>query len=210
MSYRKLQFRITIARIVRDLVRLRADQRGNVAVMMGFLLPVLIGSFGIGFEVAIWYLNIRAMQNAADSAAIAAGANASPNAAVEANAVAAQYGFVNGTNNVTVTVTTIPTGTAPCPSGGSTCYSVQISNAVPLFLSQVVGYRGDTTVNGAYQKTLSSTAVARQTTIQQPLCLLALPLFVQMEDPKRISQDAASCLTPALRATDRTCKRRMA
>src|SRR5450759_4458013 len=147
-----------------------ADQRGNIAVMMAFLLPILLGGLGLGFEASNLYLQTRAMQNAADSAAISAAANAGSNYGVEAKAVAAQYGFVDGTKNVTVTTS----NAATCPAGGNTCYSVTITGMVPLFLSQVVGYAGDTTVNGVKEKTLSSAAIAKQTTIQQPLCLLAL------------------------------------
>jgi hypothetical protein len=45
---------------------------------------------------------------------------------------------------------------------------------VPLYLSQLVGFAGDVKSNGVTQKLLTSAAVAFQTTIQQPLCLLAL------------------------------------
>jgi Flp pilus assembly protein TadG len=147
-----------------------ADQRGNIAVMMAFLFPIIAGGLGLGFEASNWYLQTRAMQNAADSAAIAAATNGSSNYDVEAKAVAAQYGFVDGSNNVTVTAS----NTAACPAGGNTCYSVAITGKVPLYVAQVVGYSGDTTVNGAKAQTLSSTSVAQQTTIWQPICLLAL------------------------------------
>jgi Flp pilus assembly protein TadG len=147
-----------------------SDQRGNIAVMMAFLIPVIAGGLGLGFEATNWYFQTRAMQNAADSAAIAAATNGSSNYDVEAKAVAAQYGFVDGTNNVTVTAS----NTATCPAGGNTCYSVTITSMVPLYLSQVVGYSGDTTLNGAREKALSSAAVAQQTAVQQPICLLAL------------------------------------
>ena len=159
-----------LVKVVRDLGSLRADQRGNIAVMMAFLLPILLGGLGLGFEASNWYLQTRAMQNTADSAVIAAATNNGSNYDVEAKAVAAQYGFVDGTNNVTVTAS----NTATCPAGGNTCYSVTITGMVPLFLSQVVGYAGDTTVNGVKEKTLSSAAIAKQTTKQQPICLLAL------------------------------------
>ena len=159
-----------LVKVVHDLGSLRADQRGNIAVMMAFLLPILVGGLGFGFEASNWYLQTRAMQNAADSAAIAAATNASSNYDVEAKAVAAQYGFVDGTNNVTVTAS----NTAACPAGGNTCYSVTITSMVPLYLSQVVGYAGDTTVNGVKEKKLSSASIANQSTIQQPLCLLTL------------------------------------
>jgi putative Flp pilus-assembly TadE/G-like protein len=121
---------------------------------------------GLGFEVTDWYMQTRKMQNAADSAALAAADNNSSSYAVEARAVAAQYGFVNGVNNVTVTAT----NAATCPSGGTTCYKVTITSKLPLYLSQVVGYAGD----GNRQKNLLSAAVAKRMTRPQPICLLGL------------------------------------
>jgi Flp pilus assembly protein TadG len=164
--------------IVRRLLDLQRDRRGNVTVMMAFLLPPLIGTFGLGFEVANWYLITRSMQNAADSAALSIATTAGTNYLTEARAVAAQYGFADGTNNVTVTAS----NTAACPGGGNTCYSVTITQTLSLFLSQMVGYQGNATLNQARgQQTitvaaqqLTSTAVATQSTMQVPLCLLAL------------------------------------
>ena len=158
------------SRIFRRLRDLHRDRCGNVTVMMGFLLPPLIGTFGLGFEVANWYLITRSMQNGADSAAIAAATNASANYATEAKAVAAQYGFADGVNNVTVTAS----NAAACPGGGNTCYSVTITQTVSLFLSQVIRYTGNATLNGNAAQQLTSTAVATQSTLQVPLCLLAL------------------------------------
>jgi Flp pilus assembly protein TadG len=159
--------------IIQAILSLRRDQRGGVAIMMGLLFPVLLGVLAIGFEVSNWYLKSRSMQNAADAAAVAAASNGSDDTYnIEAAAVAAHYGFVDGTSGVTLTAS----NEAPCPEGtnGSPCYSVTISSKVPLFLSQFVGYAGDTNQNGAPQKQLISAAVAVPTVIQQPLCLLAL------------------------------------
>jgi len=150
--------------------RLRKDQRGTVSVIMGFLIIPLVGALGVGFEVSNWYMNGRAMQNAADAAALAAATNGGANYDVEAKAVAAQYGFVDGANNITVTAS----NTATCPGGGNTCYGVAISGAVPLLVSQVVGYQGDTTLNGAAAKRLNAVAVARPTITAQDICMLAL------------------------------------
>ena len=122
--------------IANHIRRLRADERGTVAITMGVLMIPLIGALGVGFEISNWYLTARGMQNAADSAAIAAAINGGSNYDVEAKAVAAQYGFVNGTNNVSVLVS----DTAACPDGSNNCYSVKISGSVPLFLSQIVGF----------------------------------------------------------------------
>jgi len=156
--------------IVASAVKLRSDRRGNVAVMMGFLLAPLVGALGVGFEISNWYANKRDMQNAADAASVAAATNGGANYAVEAKAVAAQYGFVDGSNNVTVTVS----NTAPCPSGGSTCYSVTINRLVPLYMAQVVGFRGDAVVNGSREKSLTATSVAQQTAGSTQYCMLAL------------------------------------
>ncbi len=111
------------------------------------------------------------MQNAADAAATAAASNNGSSYVLEAKAVAAQYGYVDGSNNVTVTAS----NTAACPTGGTNdCYSVTITSIVPLYLSQVLGFTGDVTVNGSQQKLVSSTAIAKNATIQTPICLLAL------------------------------------
>jgi Putative Flp pilus-assembly TadE/G-like len=156
--------------IVKYLLRLRADERGAVSVIMGLLLIPLAGGLALGFEISNWYMITRGMQNAADTAAVAAATNGGSNYDVEAKAVAAQYGFVDGTNSISVAVS----NTAACPGGGSTCYSVTISGFVPLLLSQVVGFRGDATMNGTLQKQLSSAAVANHPNTAMSFCLLSL------------------------------------
>jgi Flp pilus assembly protein TadG len=147
-----------------------SDRRGNLSVMMGLTLPMLLGGFGIGIETRYWELTRSAIQNAADAAVIAAAANGGANYAAEARAVAAQYGLQDGSNNVTVSVT----NTAACPGGGSNCYSVNITVAVPLYLTQVVGYRGNATANGSPAVSFTTTAVATQAAQQAEYCVLAL------------------------------------
>jgi Flp pilus assembly protein TadG len=160
-------FRRTIAASIR---RLLGDRRGNVAIISALVLPALMGSFGLGTEVASWYANQRTMQNAADSAALAAATNASTNYGVEAKAVTAHYGYTDGQNGVVVTTS----NGAACPGGGSTCYSVTITKSLPLILAQFVGYSGDTTLAGAPAKRIRATAIAVQGTVQRPYCLVAL------------------------------------
>src|ERR1700737_1762028 len=75
-----------LAAFRRCLTRLGKNRRGNVAVLMAFLLPVLIGALGLGFEAANWYMTTHALQNAADSAAIASATNGGPNYGAEAKA----------------------------------------------------------------------------------------------------------------------------
>lgn len=159
--------------MVHALATLHADQRGTVAVIMAFVFPILIAGFGLGFEITNWYLTTRSMQNAADAAVIAAATNASSNYNTEAAAVATLYGYTNGANNATVTAS----NAATCPADPSItppCYSVTISSVLPLVLTEVIGYLGNSTLSGAGAQTLTSSAVATKATIQQPICLLGL------------------------------------
>jgi Flp pilus assembly protein TadG len=159
-----------LAAFRRCLTRLGKGRRGNVTVLMAFLLPVLVGALGLGFELANWYMTTQAMQNTADSAATAAATNGGSNYDAEAKAVAAQYGYLDGSNNVTVTAS----DAAACPSGGNTCYSVTINTLVPIFLAEIVGYNGDAVVAGLHNKRLTATAVAQRSTAPVHYCLLAL------------------------------------
>lgn len=92
---------------------LAADRRGVSAIVIALSMSALLGFAGLAIDVSIWYADKRAAQGAADSAAFSAAvdynANASTTLAAEtAKAVAAQYGFVNGSNGVTVTVNSPP------------------------------------------------------------------------------------------------------
>jgi hypothetical protein len=141
--------------------------------MMALVFPILIAAFGLGFEITNWYLRTRSMQNAADAAVIAAATNGSANYIVEARAVAGQYGYTDGVDNVTVTAS----NAATCPADPSItppCYSVTITSMTPLYLTEVVGYLGNSALNGAREQTLTSAAVATKGIIQQPICLLGL------------------------------------
>jgi Flp pilus assembly protein TadG len=150
--------------------RFRTDQRGNITVMMAFLFPVFLGMLGLGFEASNWYRARHAMKNAADAATIAAATNAGSHYDLEAKAVAAQYGYVDGINSVSVT----PSNNATCPDGTNKCYAVQITSSIPLFLSQIVGYQGDTLVNTARGKQLTATSKAKPGTPSTQYCILAL------------------------------------
>ena len=161
---------MVLTSVANHLRRLRRDERGAVSVMMGFLAVSFVGFLALGFEVSNWYLITRGMQNAADAATLAAAINNSANYDVEARAVAATYGFVNGVNNVTIGVS----NTATCPiTGDQNCYSVTISGYTPLLLSQVVGFQGNGNINGSLQKQLSALAVAKAGS-PADICLLAL------------------------------------
>jgi len=151
---------------------LRSDRRGNVAILSALAFPALIGAMGVGAEVASWYGGKRGLQNAADSAAIAAATNGTDEGYDdEARAVAAQYGFKSDMSGTTVTAQ----NNQPCPAGGDNeCYRVTISRVQPLFLAQVVGYKGDLMVGGRPYKRIESTALAIQGEGPRQYCILTL------------------------------------
>lgn len=149
--------------------RVCADRSGNVLVLAGITLPVVLGVLGLGVEAATWYQTQRSMQNAADSAAVAAASNATSTYDREARATAATYGFLDSSANTTV----VASNTASC-SGRTDCYVVTITRAIPLALTSLLGFQGDTTIGGSRALTLRATATALKSTSPRNYCVLAL------------------------------------
>jgi Flp pilus assembly protein TadG len=157
--------------------RFYGDRSGVVVVLVALAMPVMAGAMGLAAETSYWYKHKRDMQNAADAAAIAAatGANASTTYAAQAQAVASQLGFTNGSGNVTVTTLAYPPTLNPpasCPANKN-CYAVTVSDKVPLFLSRVIGYAGNATVNNKGMTAISASSVAASFAAY-PYCILAL------------------------------------
>ena len=70
------QIKARLRNAVPDFLRTFArDERGASIIVIGLMMPALIGSMGLAAEVSYWHLHQRAMQNAADAAAIAAASN---------------------------------------------------------------------------------------------------------------------------------------
>jgi Flp pilus assembly protein TadG len=100
----------TSANSRRLLTRLLRDEAGTYLVLVALMTPVLIGAAALGTEAGLWLYTQQSLQAAADSAAISAawayqgGNTASAELLTQAEAITASYGYVNGTNGVTVTV----------------------------------------------------------------------------------------------------------
>jgi hypothetical protein len=151
--------------------RLLSSRGGNVAVITALALPMLLGTFGVGAETASWVAGRRVLQNAADAAVIAAATDASDNYSDEARSIATQYGLQNGAQGVSIS----SNNNAACPSGvAGPCYSVTISKPQPLYLSQILGYQGDTTYGNSPAKLISATSIAIQSTAPRTYCVLTL------------------------------------
>jgi Flp pilus assembly protein TadG len=86
------------------------DQSGSYVTLCALLMPVLVGTAGLGTEVGYWYYKHKNMQSAADSGAVSAATaiTAGGDPISEANAVTASYGYANAVSSVTVTVNQPP------------------------------------------------------------------------------------------------------
>lgn len=137
-------------------------RRAAISPLTALMLIPISGAMAYSIELGGWYYTQRSMQNAADSAAIAAatvsstGANTTP--LMEARAAAKQFGFVDGVKNTTVTA-----ATTTCPAGvaaGATCYKATVSTVFPLLFSRVIGLNGDTALGTARGQLIQSAAIA--------------------------------------------------
>ncbi|MEY9755120.1 Flp pilus assembly protein TadG [Bradyrhizobium yuanmingense] len=92
------------------LERFIRDEQGSYVLISALLMPVLVGTAGLGTEVGWWYYKHKNMQSVADSGAVSAATAASVGGdpSSEAKAVAANYGYTDGANDVTVTVNQPP------------------------------------------------------------------------------------------------------
>jgi hypothetical protein len=140
-----------------------ADQSGNMLMLFAFSAPIALGFAALGTEGGELYWKKVAIQGAADQAAVSAvnSFNSSASAyTIEGKAVAASMGFVDGQNNVTVTVNNPPTSGSLAGKAGSV--EVIISQTQPSMLARLF-HPADFVIDGR--------AVA---TYGGPACVLAL------------------------------------
>jgi Flp pilus assembly protein TadG len=137
------------------------DHRGTVAALTAIGMVVLFGFGGLAVDIGAWLNATRAIQAAADqaaySAATAAGQNFCPNdtATLQARAIAASRGFVDGQASTTLSVT--------CPSADT--FKVTISRVQPMWFSRLFLNTGPTATRSANARTAGK---------KTDLCILAL------------------------------------
>ncbi len=95
-------------------------------IIGALMMPVLVGFVGLGTDYGLWVYTHQTAQSATDSAAVSAATGNAADLTVQANAVAASYGFANGVKGATVTVN------QPPQSGAYT----GVSNAVEVIITQ--------------------------------------------------------------------------
>ncbi len=119
--------------------RFSRDQSGSYVILSALLMPVLVGTAGLGTEVGWWYYKHKNMQSAADSGAVSAATavTAGTDLLSEANAVTASYGYANAVSNVTVAVNQPPkTGNY---TSNPQAVEVIVSQLQPRLLSALFG-----------------------------------------------------------------------
>src|SRR5262249_24298644 len=123
-------------RAAQSALRAWTERSGAIAVLTALGLTALVGFVGLAIDAGMWYRTSRALQNAADAAVIAAAIDGTGNYQSTAKSVIVQYGFVDGSNGITVTALNKQT----CPSGATNCYKVTVAqSSSPRFFSTVLG-----------------------------------------------------------------------
>ena len=113
---------------------------GAVAIQMALTMTVLLGMAGLATDIGFALYKHRQMQSAADAAAFSAAIAKSTNhpaITTEAYGVAAQVGFVNGANNVTVTVNNPPVSPPATAADAANASAVQVIIQQPQTLPLV-------------------------------------------------------------------------
>ncbi|MBI1182070.1 MAG: hypothetical protein GC201_16115 [Alphaproteobacteria bacterium] len=139
------------------------DTRGSLATLVALMAPVLLGFGALAVDIGSWHLTKRAMQTAADTAAISAsevladgGTAAEAEAAGKQSAAANHYGEADG-NTITISADT-----------GSERATATISRPADLFLSRII--------MGDEEHKIEATATAGPQE-SAPVCLLGLQGF---------------------------------
>ena len=113
---------------------------GAVAIQMALTMTVLLGMAGLATDIGFALYKHRQMQSAADAAAFSAAIAKSTNhpaITTEAYGVAAQVGFVNGANGVTVTVNNPPVSPPATAADAANASAVQVIIQQPQTLPLV-------------------------------------------------------------------------
>jgi Flp pilus assembly protein TadG len=143
-------------RIAALALNIRESRQGAVAIHMGLITVAMIGMGALASEIGFVTYKHRQMQSAADAAAFGAAIAKSKSAdfTIQADGLAAQVGFVNGANGVTVTVNN-PPATGPNTANPAAVEVIiqqpQTLTAVGLFGSGVfnLGVRSVATASGS-------------------------------------------------------------
>ncbi len=149
------------------------DRYGGAAIIMGLMTPIIIGGLAFGAEVGGWELTKRQVQNAADTAAYAAGTQVRSGEDIDAitqaaTLVAGESGFKGGDDGVAVEY---PPATAPLAADGTDPNGD--NDYVYVTLTQTTERNFTKFFSGSDSVTFQSAALAMIES-GRPACVLAL------------------------------------
>ena len=137
-----------------------ANDKAQVTVMTALAMAVLLGLVAFATDIGLFLITKRQMQTAADSAAMAGAAEINyGDVTAAARADAAQNGFTNGVNGITVAVSD-PPSSGPPKGTGAGYVEVVVSQSQPTIFMKILN-RGSMVV--------SARAVA--TNVPAPSCV---------------------------------------
>lgn len=155
-------------RLSRFLRALDRSESGSTAIITAIALTLVVGIGALATEVGLWYAERRALQTAADAAALGAAyqiyrdGTDSDNIVPEGEKSAARNGFTNGQGGITLTVSNPPT----TGDNSSNEYAAEaiIEQAQPTMLASFF-------LNGDVNIKARAVAVVK---VGGPFCILAL------------------------------------
>lgn len=155
-------------RAAKFIQKLASDDRGSIAIIAAFTMPVMVGGMALGAEAGSWYMKQRKLQHAADMAAYAAAIRLMQgDTSATATTAGQRVGKCTWDNDPNCQTTSTVTINITTPYGGnSKRVEAQVSETVPRYLSAILA-------SGSVS--LSARAVAQYTLeSSSKACVLAL------------------------------------
>jgi len=180
-----------IAERMRQVVtRALRDRKGAISMITAISMTSVLGFVGLGTEAGYWYVTKRNMQGVADAAAFtgAAALLKSDSPTNAAATVAAQAGFVQGTNNVSVTVNNGPQSGNYI--GNKWAVEVVISQPQPRLLSTLF-MSSDPVISARAVALVEANCVSQKTCG----CVLALDQssYIDIKDSGNVTLNMQNC-----------------
>jgi hypothetical protein len=112
--------------------------KGQIAVVLMLMMTVLLGSIGLGADIAVLYYNWVTLQKAADASALAGAAQLTGDPTTTTNSAVVstgtQYAKTNGVTHASDTILV-------SPASDDKSVSVYLSRQVPYYFLQLVGLK---------------------------------------------------------------------
>jgi Flp pilus assembly protein TadG len=142
------------------------DRSGAAAIVMALLTPVLIGGLAFGAELGFWELEKRKLQNAADTAAHAAGTQLRSGLTDDGNlkTIAKSVAEIGGYDGGDANITLAQPPTSGAYAGNNQALHVTLSQSIPRRFSAIYDHT-------PVSFTVRATALVNN---GRPACVLAL------------------------------------